>query len=228
MSATTYPRTVTQTHSCHRAAMLSLLLQALVNSFFGSASPESYQIWTAAAAAPTKLDEQEPAMPAARSRTWSGDGGVGTKDQWIGVGRVRRSTGGCAPVEARVSGTVQPTGKMEKTRSRNLPHCGLWRSDVWVEADVDVFFLEPIGTHGPANRAGARAESVFPRHLTRRLEGRSNLQKEKSDAGPHHSTRALSRRLECCARGDLRAMAGGEAKWEGDGNGRGPTDVVGV
>ena len=133
---------------------------------------------------------------------------------------------GMRACEARVSGTVQPTGKMEKTRSGNLPHCGLWTSDVWVDGGRRwcFFFLEPIGTHGPANRAGARAESVFPRHLTRRLEGRSNLQKEKSDAGPHHSTRALSRRLECCARGDLRAMAGGEAKWEGDGNGRGPTD----
>src|SRR5438477_10606183 len=103
-----------------------------------------------------------------------------TKDQWIEVGGVRRSAWGCAPVEARVSGTVQPTGKMEETRSGKLPHCGLWRSDVWVDGGRRrcVFFSSRSAPMASQSLA-ARAESVFPRHLTRRLEGRSNLQKEK-------------------------------------------------
>ena len=66
--------------------MLSLLLYAVVKQIFSLLKVQlSYQIWRAVVAAPRKLDAQEPAMPAARSRTWFGDDDIRTKDQSIGL-----------------------------------------------------------------------------------------------------------------------------------------------
>jgi hypothetical protein len=100
ISAITYPRIVKQRHSCHRAAMLSLLLYAVVKQSFSLLKNSvSYQIWKAVVAAPRKLDAQEPAMPAARSRTWFGGDDVCTKDQSIGLrigGRSQTFRLGCA------------------------------------------------------------------------------------------------------------------------------------
>jgi hypothetical protein len=128
-------------------------------------------------------------------------------------------------METRVSATVQLTGKMRKRKIWTF--ATLWLMEGWpvVDGGRRFFFCSRIGTDGQPMVLAARAESVFPTCLTRRLEGRGNLQNGKPDAGPHHSTGALDRRLECCARGDLRAMAVREVRWEGGWKrGRGPPD----
>jgi hypothetical protein len=113
----------------------------------------------------------------------------------------------------------------EEEEDRDICHIVAYGRLACGGMEADVFFLLADRHRWQPMVLAARAESVFPTCLTRRLEGRGNLQNGKPDAGPHHSTGALDRRLECCARGDLRAMAVREVRWEGGWKrGRGPPD----